>query len=86
MSDYFVHERLRELCIEKEWFTCGNNDQYDKLMMMSTSKYPCKIYSLHDMALVIWICSENYSLDEIEKELVKFKSKISAEWEKILTC
>lgn len=77
MSDYYVHEKIRELCIKKNWFTCGNNDQYEKLMVMSTSKYPSTTYTLRDLAIVIWICSEDASLREIETELENLKRELA---------
>ena len=28
---------MRELCIERDWFTCGTNEQYDKLFDMANA-------------------------------------------------
>lgn len=56
--------RLREICIENNWFTCGSNEQYEKLMEQ------CKKGTLYpSLAAMIWICSENAEPKEIDKIL-----------------
>jgi len=52
------------LCNEKKYFTHGDNSQYDRMFNMLSEGKP-----LHDIALVIWICSENVSLDDVETQL-----------------
>lgn len=59
-------EDLRILCIEKDWFTAGSNQQYEKLFDMNRDGA-----SLEELALVIWICSSNDSRDAILHELEK---------------
>ena len=59
-------EELRLLCIEKDWFTAGSNQQYEKLFNMNRDGA-----SLEELALVIWICSSNDSRDAILHELEK---------------
>ena len=62
-----INETLRELCIKNKWFTCGSNNQYDKLFDMN--KKGC---SVDDLAFIIWICSdETFSREQIKQELVK---------------
>lgn len=59
-------EDLRILCIEKDWFTAGSNQQYQKLFDMNRDGA-----SLEELALVIWICSSNDSREAILHELEK---------------
>lgn len=60
-------ETLRDLCIKNNWFTCGSNSQYDKLFYMNEQGY-----SVDELSLVIWICSEeSFSREQIKQELVK---------------
>lgn len=44
---------LRNLCIEKDWFTCGTNEQYAKLFHMNKQGA-----SIEQIATVIWLCSD----------------------------
>lgn len=48
---------LRALCIEHGWFTCGTNEQYDKLFYANTHGF-----SMDEIATIIWICSEGEDL------------------------
>lgn len=59
-------EELRLLCIEKNWFTAGSSQQYEKLFDMNRDGA-----SLEELALVIWICSSNDSREAILHELEK---------------
>lgn len=61
MSNY----KLREMCIENNWFTLGCNMQYDRLFQMNESGK----YSISQIALAIWICSENAETVDIEIKL-----------------
>lgn len=56
-------EDLRVLCIRENWFTNGDNSQYEKLFDLNREGA-----SLDDLALVIWLCS-----DEIDREEVLHK-------------
>lgn len=44
---------LRALCIEHDWFTCGTNEQYEKLFYANTNGA-----SMEEIATIIWICSD----------------------------
>ena len=44
---------LRALCIDRGWFTCGTNEQYDKLFYANTHGF-----SMEEIATIIWICSD----------------------------
>lgn len=59
-------EALRLLCIEMGWFTNGDNQQYQKLFELNREGA-----SLDDLALVIWVCSEDISLGAIFSELYR---------------
>lgn len=55
---------IRQLCIDKNYFTCGSNEQYNKMFdMVENNAEP------HDIALVIWICSEDADLEAIEASI-----------------
>ena len=56
-------EDLRVLCIRENWFTNGDNSQYEKLFDLNREGA-----SLEDLALVIWLCS-----DEVDREEVLHK-------------
>ena len=45
---------LRALCIKKNWFTCGTNEQYAKLFYANSHGCP-----MEEIATVIWICSDD---------------------------
>lgn len=47
-------ERLRSLCIRKQWFTCGTNEQYEKLFYANEMGCP-----IEEMATIIWLCSDS---------------------------
>lgn len=48
------------LCNEKNWFTGGTNEQYDKLFDLNREGA-----SLDDLALVIWICTPDWTREEV---------------------
>lgn len=67
--------RLRELCIEHNWFTCGTCEQYDKLFLMNEDEN--ENYSIGDVITCIWLCSdEKWSrreiIDLLWAEMVKY--------------
>ena len=51
---------LRQLCIENDWFTCGDNSQYEKLFEANDLGVPTE-----QLATMIWICSDDVEYDEI---------------------
>lgn len=59
---------LYRICNEKKYFTCGTNEQYEKLFRLNTLNS-----STMELATIIWICSDNVSREEILKELIKGK-------------
>lgn len=44
---------LRQLCIKNNWFTCGSNEQYEKLFYANENDCPIK-----EIATIIWLCSD----------------------------
>ena len=62
--------RLRHLCIENQWFTCGTVRQYEKLFEMNDAGR-----SVEELALVIWICSTGYSEMQILRMLKEAAEK-----------
>lgn len=57
---------VRELCIEKDWFTCGSCEQYEKMFDMVRNGE-----STANIALAIWLCSNGVTRETIMRELVK---------------
>lgn len=60
-------EKLRQLCIENDWFTYGTNYQYEKLFYANEMGCP-----IDEIASMIWLCSDGEKLtrDDILTELV----------------
>ena len=54
-------ENIYRLCNEHQWFTGGSISQYDKLFDMVRADAP-----IHCIALVIWICSKDETVENIE--------------------
>lgn len=54
-KDYTVTtpEKLRSLCIRKNWFTRASCEQYEKLFY--ANEHGCTI---EEIATIIWLCSE----------------------------
>ena len=57
-------EDLRVLCIRENWFTNGDNSQYEKLFDLNREGA-----SLEDLALVIWLCSSGVDREEVLHKL-----------------
>ncbi|WP_438848410.1 hypothetical protein [Anaerocaecibacter muris] len=61
------NEKLYYLCNKYQWFTCGNNRQYELLFKLNKDGA-----SLEKLATIIWICStgydEQYILEILKKE------------------
>lgn len=62
-----TNEKLRQLCIENGWFTCGTNHQYEKLFYANEMGCP-----IAEIASMIWLCSDGEKLTrgDIVTELV----------------
>lgn len=59
-----IRNKLYRLCNEKEYFTCGALEQYEKMFSLAENGA-----SAHDIALVIWLCSDDKDLSVIEEEV-----------------
>lgn len=59
--------RLRQLCIERNWFTRGTNDEYTRLFEMA-GDYNTNIgaYTLYDMAAWIMDHSSEDAMEDAE--------------------
>lgn len=66
MRNYREVEDVRCLCVRKNWFTCGSSRQYERMFNMVRADCAIK-----DIALIIWVCSENAEMLEIISELKK---------------
>lgn len=49
----FTFEDLYHMCNNNNWFTCGDNSQYNKLFELNREGA-----SIEELALVIYICSD----------------------------
>ncbi len=74
MKNYTVTttENLRNLCINHNWFTCGTNEQYEKLFYANENGCP-----IEQIATIIWLCSDDEwcrrdILDELKSARVNF--------------
>lgn len=47
------NNQLRELCIKKNWFTCGTTSQYNKLFEGNINGF-----TPMEIATIIWLCSD----------------------------
>ena len=56
--------QIRALCVENEWFDAGSINQYAKLFEAIESGA-----SIHEIALIIYICTSRVRLDAIESIL-----------------
>lgn len=56
--------QIRELCIKNNWFTCGDNSQYEKMFERVRAKA-----EIDEIATIIWIYSENVTKEEIISKL-----------------
>lgn len=59
-----TNQKLRELCIENNWFTSGDNEQYAKLF-----DYNYSGAFISQLACMIWICSPYAELEDITRKL-----------------
>lgn len=57
---------LRNLCIKNNWFTAGDNEQYDKLFQLNEMEA-----TIERIATAIWMCSdaEKWCIRDIIVEL-----------------
>ena len=56
-------ERLQSLCVKHNWFTCGSNNQYEKLFEIGEDPST----SPEMLATLIWFCSDNVNYGDVLK-------------------
>lgn len=66
-----IVSKIYRLCNDKGYFTCGSGTQFHKMFDMAENGA-----SAHDVALAIWICSDNKELDVIEAEIKEIFSEV----------
>ncbi len=72
MKDKLVNiDDLYMLCNKKQWFTAGDGRQYDKLFEMNRKAGA----GLKDLAVIIWLCSSNCTIEEAMEELKRIYIK-----------
>lgn len=71
------NHNLMDLCIEKQYFTHGSTEQYNRLFDLNADGLlPLKDseYLLDAVARVIWICSDpEFTYDSIKEELLRYE-------------
>lgn len=64
ITSFLTVQAMYNICNKYEWFTAGDNEQYEKLIEMTKGGA-----GIHELALIIWICSEDKTIREIEHTL-----------------
>lgn len=64
VKKHITTDALRQFCIDNDYFTCGSNEQYKRLFALNNEQA-----DTHELALVIWMCSDSAILEQIEAEL-----------------
>lgn len=59
------NDKLRSLCIEHGWFTCGTNSQYSKLFEMNEQGA-----GIEQIATVIWLCSDSDIPENCRRDII----------------
>ena len=60
---------IRNLCIERDWFDAGTNEQYGKMFDLCVDS----TISNKEIAICIWLCSTKAKIEEITIELEKIR-------------
>ena len=64
-------EEIRQYCKENGLFTAGSREQFERALTLP----------LHDIATVVWICSEtDKHATEIEHDLVELSGGSKLDW------
>ncbi len=64
ITTFLTAQAMYHICNKYSWFTAGDNEQYSKLFEMTKGGA-----GIHELALIIWICSEDKTIREIEYTL-----------------
>lgn len=62
----FTQQEIYHVCNKYYWFTAGGNEQYGKMFSMVD-----KGASLHEIALLIWLCTPEESISDIERKIAE---------------
>lgn len=70
-TERFINSKLREMCIEHDWFTAGTNEEYDTLFRMADDfahhdNENDRNWKLAAMASLIYHCSTEVSTREYD--------------------
>ena len=69
-------QKVIDYCIDNKLFTHGDNGQYRRVLELAGNGFP-----LHDIATMIWICSEtDKHATEIEHDLVELSGGGKLDW------
>ena len=61
-NNYLVKNKVYNTCVKYNLFTDGSGYQYDKLFEYITGN---ENVSIDDISLMVWLCSEDISREEI---------------------
>ena len=77
LSDYDIVMGLRYLCINNNYFTAGDNEQYTKMFEVAKGAIKSGLKTEIDkVAAIIWICSETEdSISDIGDKISEWCSK-----------
>lgn len=73
------NEDLRRLCIKKDWFTEGTNEQYAKLF--HANKLGASVETL---ATIIWLCSDSTQLQNLPHAIKDTLTKAADEYDRLV--
>lgn len=59
-ADSIENSRLRQMCIDNDWFTSGTNEQYSRLFTLNENGA-----SIDTLATAIWLCSSGAAYEDI---------------------
>ncbi len=59
------NDKLRGLCIEHGWFTCGSSRQYEKLFEMNEQGA-----GIEQIATAIWLCSDSDVPENCRRDII----------------
>ena len=65
---------IEDLCKTNDWFSCGDDEQYNKLIfLINADKITHRDYeNLTILSYIIWLCSCNTSAEEIKETITNY--------------
>ena len=64
--EYALKNQIYQLCNREQYFTCGSNRQYERMLEMATDP----MFGCEDVAVAIWICSDDKEFHTIMEQLL----------------